>query len=321
MGTKSDGSKKIIWAVDPFEDSSTIRDRSAQALLALTKGTKASIEPVYVVPPNYYRASLELYLPQNLFKTEVAKSVLEKRLRGYGFSNLKKPVILDEPVFTTTGAVKQLTQYAENIGANVIVVGTHGRKGAKRMFLGSFAESLILSSSIPVITVGAGARPSGAIKHILFPTDLSKQSLREFPKVIDLANETGAKLTVLHTVFSPVPLSSPSARQLKDLTSYLEQVEDEATHRVEMLVQRARAYGVAKCEAEVRISGLPPGDAILKFAKAKGVDLIAMASHSGAVTATFVGSTTRQVVRSSSIPVWILYGKRTLKAISKPNAA
>lgn len=55
--------------------------------------------------------------------------------------------------------VSEILKYAQEIGATLILVGTHGRKGVARAVLGSTCESLVRQSEIPVLTVRAAARP------------------------------------------------------------------------------------------------------------------------------------------------------------------
>lgn len=50
-----------------------------------------------------------------------------------------------------------ILERAKEIGANLIVMGTHGRKGLARFFLGSVAEQVLRSSTVPVLTL----RPKG----------------------------------------------------------------------------------------------------------------------------------------------------------------
>jgi nucleotide-binding universal stress UspA family protein len=49
--------------------------------------------------------------------------------------------------------VEQVNAVAEEIGADLIVVGTHGRKGVTRALLGSIAEQIIRASPRPVLTI------------------------------------------------------------------------------------------------------------------------------------------------------------------------
>jgi nucleotide-binding universal stress UspA family protein len=48
---------------------------------------------------------------------------------------------------------EQIVKIADDIGADLIVMGTHGRKGIDHMLFGSTAERVVRSASCPVITV------------------------------------------------------------------------------------------------------------------------------------------------------------------------
>jgi nucleotide-binding universal stress UspA family protein len=60
-------------------------------------------------------------------------------------------VLEGEPVY-------EIVSYAKRVGADAIVIGTHGRSGLPRLFMGSVAEGVLRSAAIPVLTVRAQAR-------------------------------------------------------------------------------------------------------------------------------------------------------------------
>jgi len=66
---------------------------------------------------------------------------------------------------------------------DLVVLGTHGRRGLKKMVLGSGAETIYRVASCPVLTVGPEVRPLGGepwkIERILFPIDLSDHDLAD----------------------------------------------------------------------------------------------------------------------------------------------
>ena len=62
------------------------------------------------------------------------------------------------------GAVREILRVADEVGADLIVMGTHGRGGLSRLVLGSTAEGVMRKAPCPVITVRpeAAARPEPA---------------------------------------------------------------------------------------------------------------------------------------------------------------
>ncbi|PSP63029.1 stress response protein [Halobacteriales archaeon QH_7_66_37] len=62
----------------------------------------------------------------------------------------------DVPVEVTRiegSPAREIVSYAEDNDVDVIVMGTHGRSGVDRLLLGSVAERVVRSSSVPVLTI------------------------------------------------------------------------------------------------------------------------------------------------------------------------
>ncbi len=100
-----------------------------------------------------------------------------------------------------------LSQLIEQDEIDLLVLGTHGRGGFKKIFLGSVAEELFRLASCPVLTVGPSVpvQPAKEFHRILFATDFGQASLHALPYAISLASESNARLTLLHVV-SPAPV-------------------------------------------------------------------------------------------------------------------
>lgn len=55
---------------------------------------------------------------------------------------------------------KQILEVVDELGCDLVVMGTHGRKGLSRIMLGNVAEKIVRLSHVPVLTVGAPKAPS-----------------------------------------------------------------------------------------------------------------------------------------------------------------
>lgn len=96
-----------------------------------------------------------------------------------------------------------LSQVAESKQADLIVLGTHGRRGLKKLLLGSCAEEVFRSATCPVLTVGPRfccPRDTATPNRILFPTDLSPRGKGALLQTMSLASRYSATLTVLHVI-------------------------------------------------------------------------------------------------------------------------
>ena len=85
---------------------------------------------------------------------------------------------------------------------DLVVAGTHGRSGIRKLLLGSVVEEICRVATCPVLTVGPGLAPRNEMKfsRIIFPTDLSEDSKRVVPYLRRIAEEYKAEITVLHVM-------------------------------------------------------------------------------------------------------------------------
>ena len=83
---------------------------------------------------------------------------------------------------------------------DLLVIGTRGHRGVKRMLLGSVAEKVFRQAPCPVLIVPPRARQQVRITRILYPTNFSQRSLQAMPYAISLARHFRAKLILLHVV-------------------------------------------------------------------------------------------------------------------------
>jgi len=150
---------------------------------------------------------------------------------------------------------------------DLVVLGTHGRKGLKKVVLGSAAEELFRRVACPVLTVGPQAfHPRVKFeswKRILFATDFSKGSLKALPYALSLAEENLAQLTLLHLV-ALVPMQRK------------EEVIQHFTDRLRALVP---AEAASWCTPQYVVELGFAADAIPRIAEQRQSDLIVMGVH------------------------------------------
>lgn len=141
-------------------------------------------------------------------------------------------------------------------------------------------------------------------QRILVPTDGSDLSTRAVHSATSLARLTGATLLAL-SVKEPFPYSAISEMQPVPPQEFYDAQERIAQSRVEAVADIAKAAGLSVEGATVE--ALHPWEAILEHAKAKGCDLIVMASHGRrGLSALLLGSETQKVLTHSPIPVLVI---------------
>ncbi len=141
-------------------------------------------------------------------------------------------------------------------------------------------------------------------KHILIPTDGSDLSRKAILYGVQLAKESGAKVTGL-TVTEPYQAAGMDAVFVPiDLGDYEEQSRVLSEKAIEQVKMAAQAAGVS-CET-IREVHDQPYRAIIDAALALGCDLIVMASHGRrGISALLLGSETAKVLTHSTIPVLV----------------
>lgn len=198
-----------------------------------------------------------------------------------------------------------ILDYAARHEIDLIVMGTHGRRGIKRLFMGSVTEEVVREAGIPVFAVRERDEPFPAksLQRILVPLDLSEHSRRALTYAKKLAASYDARIDLLHVIvalahpgiYGMIP--NPTPEVTKDLKK---RVKQEMRRRIE------EAKGP---EVEVAFH-LVRGDAsgsILDFAEEQGTDLIVMTSHGLTGLDRFMlGSVTEKVMRSARCPIYIV---------------
>jgi nucleotide-binding universal stress UspA family protein len=175
----------------------------------------------------------------------------------------------------------QLERLIDEDHADMVVIGTHGRRGLGRLLLGSVAEKIFRGAECPVVTVGPAFAESGVEnirqpQPVLFATDFGSASLQALPYVIDFASERNVKLVLLH-VIQTVPLpASEHWDTADDVISRRRQAEAEAIERLRGWLRRQPTI----CrEPEFVVKFGDPAEEILKLSCALRADAIAMGLH------------------------------------------
>ncbi len=120
----------------------------------------------------------------------------------------------------------------------------------------------------------------------------------------------GAKIRLFHQVPNPIdPILTSGAVMFGGGSVYLGAYLKEETIALQKQAHRWVARG-EKLGVQVDFKILPRGrgvvDSIIKESKSAKSDLVAMSTGTGTIESVIIGSFTRQVVRSSEAPVWVI---------------
>ena len=281
--------KRVLFATD-FSLSSEIVLSHASAI---ARRYRSKLYMAHVTPPELYKS-----VPHELLKEAVEKNREHVRhemahlIRSGGLRKLRRQTILEE------GDVADvLLRLVREHAIDLLVVGTHGRRGVKRMLLGSVAEKLFRQTPCPVLIVPPRAGEQVRIGRILYPTDFSKHSLQIAPYALSLARHYRAKLILLHVI-------QAGGHSVAELKRQREQVGARIWQSV---------LGKADLEQRpvVEVEFGDPAQKIRKAAAEWQSDLVVLGVRSAKTNVAHLAEgTAYQVVRQAPCPVLTIRGTR-----------
>ncbi len=228
--------------------------------------------------------------PDPFYLLHSAQRKMASLVREDPFQGVKHRELLRE------GDVAQvLSDLTATLGINLMVLGTHGRGGLKKLLLGSIAEEILGCASCPVLMVGPHVLESPGMdlefRRILYATDLRNDCGKTLAFAIGLAEREHGRLTVMHVV-KPQP-DAPG--------DYLEA----GNRRRQKSVSRNCFPSRAKSNSDFVVEVGMPAEMIASAASRLKADLIVMGAHHGSarVSAHLPWVTPHQVICQAPCPV------------------
>jgi nucleotide-binding universal stress UspA family protein len=225
---------------------------------------------------------------------EAGKEKLREFVKNHTHDQIEPELAVHEGT-----APDSILSFAQERNADLIVMGTHGRRGYDRMVLGSVTNRVMRTAPCPVVAISKPPHESTAagqerhrvhhLNRILFCTDFSENSERALNYAISAAAEYNSELTLLH-VLEGTPTSSKMQEAIATTTQQLDKLIPE---------ERRKAL---KIKTAVRIG--KPYQEIIQVALEAQIDLVVMGVHGrGALDLAVFGSTTNRVVQLGPCPV------------------
>jgi nucleotide-binding universal stress UspA family protein len=241
-------------------------------------------------PENYALPTAEIWPAANA-EVEKLANELQETLHQQ-FPNVESQVLLAEG-----GVWGVVEAVAEQRKADLIVVGTNGRRGIGKFILGSVAEEILRRATCPVLTVGPHSRSEAPreakFRKIVYATDFGDASPAAAAYAVALAEEHQAHLTLLHVVTHPKAGELVPAQEL----------EAAALDRLRALVaEEAELW----CEPKAMVRHGVPAEKILEVATEEQADLIILGLRKvkGVVRATHLPTAVaHQVISHATCPV------------------
>ena len=197
-----------------------------------------------------------------------------------------------------------ILEYSKDAKVDVIVMGTHGRKGPRRMLMGSVTEEVLRRALCPVLSVRAQKKACllPAIEKILVPVDFSDATEKIIAVAEDIALRTKAVITLMHVVdieFYPFYGLTVDPAQLIERNMI-----DISMNKLNDMVLKLRDRGLkANWETDTGHAAR----IVTEYADRNKVDMIILGTHGrSGFDRMMLGSIAEKVLRSAHCPTMVV---------------
>jgi nucleotide-binding universal stress UspA family protein len=182
---------------------------------------------------------------------------------------------------------------AEQIDADLIIVGTHSRHGLSKLILGSCSEGIIHNATCPVLTIGPKADPDPldvTFRSIIFATDLRHDAVEKAAVALAFAKEHIADVYICHVIEEQQESFADAFREQTRAESALARLIPDASY--------------TWCNPKPSVHFGNVDQEILKIAKEKHADLIVLGAHRSLKWLNrFWDGVAEEVIRHAECPV------------------
>lgn len=300
----------VLWTIDPYLGNARAWKRSRELATSMNRALKWPLQPIYIAdrgPDSAFRGSREDEIKRFINRSEKR---LQRLLKSVQAVKLAKAQVLFSKDNTFESEVQLLNKYAGKHASSFMIAATTARRGLERFIQGSFAETLVGHAQVPVVLVNPDCRPLKKIEHIVFATDFSAPSRRAFRKICEIAKAAKATLHIASVLTEEPSWVEPGftglpAREILKNSARLESEKKRILRLTVNWIAAGRKLGI-KTSAQVYDKPLiAVSEALLEVAQESGADLFALAARGDTTKSHLFGNTTQDIIRNSSVPVWI----------------
>ncbi|MGB8114826.1 MAG: universal stress protein [Candidatus Sulfotelmatobacter sp.] len=300
MKTVEAGERIALKSVLFATDFSSHSDLAMPYAAAIARHYGAKLYGAHVVSSEDY-----LFTAPDLWPAHMEQ---EKQLQNEVVQRIDQSLgtIPHEALFGVGDVWSVISRFLEEHSIDLLVVGTHGRTGTRKLLVGSIAEKLFRQAPCPVLSVGPNVASKSErqieFRRILFATNFGQQSLAALPYALSFAEEDQSELVLLHVVTQP-----PAG------ISNVEEVKASLKQRLEALVPpEAESWCRPISAVEFGHQFARPAERIVDVARERAVDLIVLGvrpTSSAISTVTHLTHTTAQhVLAHAPCPVLTVRG-------------
>lgn len=272
-------SRKIVIPTD-FSETSMLAIKHGAFLAKYTKG---DVFLVHIINAHYLSQNVFLPITRIDNKAEYEQKV-EDRLNELADDVRTEYGITVTPVIKTGSPTNEVNNVAKELGADLVVLGTHGYTPLEELVIGGTAMKVITRSHCPTMAMSQEATEFG-YHRILLPIDNSAHTRQKVNYTLELAKEFSAHVYAIGLLDS----GEDDRRGAMDVI--LSQIEKLAKEK-EVMFSKEIVSGVKN-----------RATATVKYGEKIGADLIViMTDQDAELSGFFLGPYAQQVIHLSKVP-------------------
>jgi nucleotide-binding universal stress UspA family protein len=280
-------------------DGSEFSEGAIREAIKLAKRCGSKLSVLSVVETNAEYAALA---PQLIEKAEKAAkdhlAAVQARAKAEG-------VAIETIVREGEDSYAYVADEAVKNKSTMIIMGRRGRKGLKRLVMGSTTARVIGHAPCSVLVVPRAAQVE--FKSIVVATDGSKYSAAAASEAIGIAKRNSARITAVAVV--PADIAVPTDVDFAAMQA--EKLADQEMHAAEKNAKAVKdAAAKEGLEAKAFVMTGKPADAVMEIAKDEKADLVVVGSHGRTgLDKLLMGSVAERVIVLAPCAVLAVKGK------------
>jgi nucleotide-binding universal stress UspA family protein len=219
------------------------------------------------------------------------------------------PVPFDEAIARDIAPAAAILRYAEDHGVDLIVMGTHGRRGLPRLLLGSTAREVVQLAPCPVLTARSGTEDAATEGlrggALLVAVDFSPASREALLQAVRLAEAFDARVDVVHVMDELfMPVGGYTLRAVGDIDPEVMEQQAEALRAFRDEVVGEAGGDAARFGSMEVVPKHAAADAITETAERLGSNLVILGTKGlRGLENLVMGSVAGAVMRKAPCPV------------------
>jgi nucleotide-binding universal stress UspA family protein len=287
---------KVIERILVPTDFSKNATRAVERAVLLPLAARARLHIVHVLPrdlPAKVRAKTEATAMQAL-EAVVSAATAGARKRGAESLEITSALLFGDPFV-------EIIRSSRTVEANLIVLGRHGLRPIRDMFIGATAERVVRNGEVPVLVVNL--KPKRAYSRPILTLEHEVSSRRTLEVMLQVIGPQVRSATVVRGFNVPFEEFIAPSHSVRELSAYRKECRNEAAAAVKKFLASVSELGI-----RWRVS-LQPGDArsvILREAIRQRADLLALGTHARSGLAhALIGSVAEWVIAAAPCDVLV----------------